>query len=118
MYLFISRYFADYVDCKCKLGQKIGRPLFILPLNVLELVYGQSLIWYVFYASYIPLPLSALLTRYSPSKVDFDRSFRSQRSLGTDYSTETLFKGSFSVIFTKEFAEDILVPKLPNAGKH
>lgn len=44
------RYFADYVSLGCELGRKVGRPNFDLPNSVLDLVYGQSVIWYVRYS--------------------------------------------------------------------
>ncbi|KAM7443038.1 Transmembrane channel-like [Porites harrisoni] len=50
------RYFADYIYLGCDAGKKIGRPEFILPDNVLELVYGQSLIWIgTWYSPFLPL---------------------------------------------------------------
>ena len=47
VYKFFFRYFAEHVSLGCDLGRKIGRAEFNLPNNVLELVYGQSLIWCV-----------------------------------------------------------------------
>ncbi|KAJ7386964.1 Transmembrane channel-like [Desmophyllum pertusum] len=51
-----QRYFADHVSLGCDLGKKVGRPAFFLPNNVLELVYGQSLIWIgTWYSPFLPL---------------------------------------------------------------
>lgn len=50
------RYFADYVSLGCELGRKVGRPDFNLPNSVLDLVYGQSLIWIgTWYSPFLPL---------------------------------------------------------------
>ncbi|KAL9981399.1 hypothetical protein ACROYT_G010099 [Oculina patagonica] len=50
------RYFADYVSLGWDLGRKVGRPEFNIPNNVLELVYGQSLIWIgTWYSPFLPL---------------------------------------------------------------
>jgi len=50
------RYFADHITLGCDAGKKIGRPQFLLPDNVLELVYGQSLIWIgTWYSPFLPL---------------------------------------------------------------
>ncbi|XP_031556054.1 transmembrane channel-like protein 7 [Actinia tenebrosa] len=39
------RYASERLDFGIKLGEKIGRPIFSIPQNVLELVYAQCLIW-------------------------------------------------------------------------
>ncbi|XP_020629472.1 transmembrane channel-like protein 7 [Orbicella faveolata] len=62
------RYFADYVSLGCDLGRKIGRAEFNLPNNVLDLVYGQSLIWIgTWYSPFLPLMaiIKLLITFYA-----------------------------------------------------
>jgi len=50
------KYIALYLDCGCQLGRKIGQEEFQIPKNVLDLVYGQSLIWVgTFFAPLIPV---------------------------------------------------------------
>jgi len=50
------KYVYRYLGCGCGLGEKIGMQEFQIPKNVLDLVYGQSLIWIgTFYAPLIPV---------------------------------------------------------------
>lgn len=62
------RYFAENVSLGCDLGRKIGRAEFHIPNNVLELVYGQSLIWIgTWYSPFLPLMaiIKLLITFYA-----------------------------------------------------
>jgi hypothetical protein len=50
------KYMNRYASCGCDLGQKIGKAEFAIPKNVLDLVYGQLLIWIgTYYAPLIPV---------------------------------------------------------------
>ena len=44
---FNSRLVADY--CSCKPAKKMGRQEFDIPKTVLDLIYGQALLWLVYW---------------------------------------------------------------------
>lgn len=95
------RLFADHVSLGCDLGRKIGRPEFFIPVNVLELVYSQALIWIgTWYSPFLPLMaiIKLPITFYAKKATVFynckaeEKAYRAGRS---NYFFMILLLGTF-----------------------
>lgn len=95
------RLFADHVSLGCDMGRKVGRPEFFLPVNVLELVYSQALIWIgTWYSPFLPLMaiIKLPITFYAKKATVFyncraaEKAYRAGRS---NYFFMILLLGTF-----------------------